>query len=440
MILNSTTQTLEILLGAAVATNQSPVTVDYVSFTASATTPSVQLSNTNSTTAVTILSAPASSTQYKVNGITVANKDTAPITVTIQINDNSVIYAVAQSMVIAVGSTLQFTDTRGWFVINASGQILSAQGSAYSDVRIYTANDTWSKPANCSLAYVEVTGGGGGGGAGNGQSSLSARPGGGGGGGANRLTSIFQISDLSSSVSVTVGSGAPGAIGNAGAIGGDANAGDTSSFGTFLYGYGGGGGAGGRINNGGGGGGGGGGTSAGSSVTGSSGALGGSAFLASSLATSYATNIGAAGRDGVASNTIGNSSYLGGGGGGGGGSNNSGGSSYYSGAGGGGGGGITNTGVNENGGAGGSTGGSATAAAGGGTAGTSGGAGGAGSTGSSIACGTGGGGGAAGGGASGVGGVGGFPGGGGGGGGSNSGTAGSTGGAGGNGRVVVYCW
>jgi len=102
MILNSTTQTLEIVLGSAVATNQSPVTVDYVSFTSSATTPSVQLSTTNSTTAVTILSAPASSTQYKINGITVANKDTSPITITIQINDNSVIYAVAQSMVRAV--------------------------------------------------------------------------------------------------------------------------------------------------------------------------------------------------------------------------------------------------------------------------------------------------------------------------------------------------
>jgi hypothetical protein len=165
MILNSTTQSLEIVLGSAVATNQSPVTVDYVSFTSSATTPSVQLSTTNSTTAVTILSAPSASTQYKINGITVANKDTSPITVTIQINDNSVIYAVAQSMVIGVGSTLQFTDTRGWFVINASGQILSAQGSAYSDVRIYTANDTWNKPANCSLAYVEATGGAGGRGA-----------------------------------------------------------------------------------------------------------------------------------------------------------------------------------------------------------------------------------------------------------------------------------
>ena len=166
MILNTTTQTLEILLGSAVAANQSPVTVDYVAFDATTTTPSVQLSTTNSTTAVTILSAPASSTQYKINGITVANKDTSPITVTIQINDNTVKYAVAQSMVLAVGSTLQFTDTRGWFVINASGQILSAQGSAYSDVQIFTANGTWTKPSYVSLAYVEVTGGGGAGGGG----------------------------------------------------------------------------------------------------------------------------------------------------------------------------------------------------------------------------------------------------------------------------------
>jgi hypothetical protein len=446
MILNSTTQSLEIVLGSAVATNQSPVTVDYIAFTSSATTPSVQLSNTNSTTAVTVLSAPAASTQYKINGITVANKDTAPITVTIQINDNSVIYAVAQSMVIAVGSTLQFTDTRGWFVINAAGQILSAQGSAFSDVRIYTANDTWSKPANCSLAYVEVTGGGGGGGGGSGKIFGENAVGGGAGGAGNRLTSIFQISDLTGTVAVTVGAIANGGAGGFSGAGFNGTQGNNSSFGALLYGYAGGGGAGGTTAaSGGGGGGGGGGTSAGASSTSTTGGLGGSAFLASTLATLYAVNIGGAGRNGNITATAGNSSYLGGGGGGGGG-NNSGGSSYYSAGGGGGGGNISASDVSTDGGAGGNAGGSATSAGGGGAAGVGGGAGANGATGSFISCGTGGGGGGATINATGGnGGNGGFPGGGGGGGGTGGSQLGgtTTGGNGGNGaagRVVVYCW
>ena len=299
MILNSTTQTLEIVLGSAVAANECPVTVDYVLFTSSATTPSVQLSTTNSTTAVTVLSAPASSTQYKINGITVANKDTSPITITIQINDNSVIYGVAQSIVIAVGSTLQFTDTRGWFVINASGQILSVQGSAYSDVQIFTANGTWTKPSYVSLAYVEVTGGGAGGGGGRGVAVSNIRSGSGGGGGGNRLTSLFQISDLAGTVSVTVGATANGGAGGISAANpGASTAGNNSSFGTLLYGYGGGTAGQAGSATGSAGGGGGGGTSKGVDAFAQIGVEGGSAFIVAATGTSYATNRGGASGDG----------------------------------------------------------------------------------------------------------------------------------------------
>jgi len=443
MILTTTSQTLTLVLGGNPST-EAAVTVDYVAFTSSTTTPSVQLSTTNGTSGAFILSAPPASTQYKVNGITVVNRDSSPIVATISIEFGTP-YPVAQSMVIGVNSTLQFTDTRGWFVINAAGQILSAQGSAYSDVRIYTANDTWNKPANCSLAYVEATGGGGGGGGGRGSTAGLSRAGGGAGGGGNRLTSIFQISDLPSSVSVTVGGTSAGGTGGNIADGNFGSAGNNSSFGTLLYGYAGGGGAGGTNAAAGGSGGGGGGTSAGASATTTTGALGGSALLASTFGTSYATNIGASGKNGDAG--FGLSSYLGGGGGGSGqlsGFLSAGGSSYYSGAGGGGGGGQ----INQNGQSGGSTGGAAVDFGGGGAGGAAGvgssspgGAGANGATGSSIACGKGGGGGGAGNtnGNGGAGGAGGFPASGGGGGGGGTPTGGR-GGDGAAGRVVVYCW
>ena len=148
MILTSTTQTLEIDLLAAVTTNQLQVTVDYVDFTSTTTTPGVQASASNSTTAVTILSAPASSTQRKVNLVTVCNRDTAPAQVSVSINDNSTLYPVVQNLVLAVGSTLQFTDTRGWFEIDAAGNYCTAISATYSNVAIYTANDTYAVPAN----------------------------------------------------------------------------------------------------------------------------------------------------------------------------------------------------------------------------------------------------------------------------------------------------
>ena len=121
MILTSTTQILQIVLRAAKATNDCPVTIDYIDFTTTTTTAGLQLSTTNGVTAVTTLSSPAASTQRKVNFISIANKDTASITLTLQIYDSSTssTYAIG-TITLAVGSVLQFTDTRGWFTINSS--------------------------------------------------------------------------------------------------------------------------------------------------------------------------------------------------------------------------------------------------------------------------------------------------------------------------------
>ena len=117
MILNATTKKVQILLGAAVVTNQCSVVVDYVDFTSTTTTPGNQFSNTNNTTAVDIINAPAASTQRKVNMITVCNKD-VDATVTIRLNDNGTTYNYASSILLLSGATLQFTDTDGWSIIN----------------------------------------------------------------------------------------------------------------------------------------------------------------------------------------------------------------------------------------------------------------------------------------------------------------------------------
>ena len=67
MILTSTTQILQVVLTKAKTTNDCPVAIDYVDFTSTTTTPGIQLSNTNGASNVTALSAPAASTQRKIN-------------------------------------------------------------------------------------------------------------------------------------------------------------------------------------------------------------------------------------------------------------------------------------------------------------------------------------------------------------------------------------
>lgn len=183
MILDTTTRKLQILLGAAVAANQLPVTVDYVQFTSTTTTPALQLSTTNNTTAVDILPAPASSTQRKVNFISIVNKDTDFVNVTVRLDDNGTTYNYVSSMVLAPNCTLQFTDTRGWSIIDSNGNILIAP-TAVTDIQVFTDNGTWTRPTGATYTLVDCYGGGGSGAGGTGNLVDLARAGGGAGGAA----------------------------------------------------------------------------------------------------------------------------------------------------------------------------------------------------------------------------------------------------------------
>jgi len=443
MILDTTTRKLQILLGATVAANQLRVTVDYVEFTSSTTTPALQLSTTNNTTAVDILDAPASSTQRKVNFISIANRDTDFVNVTVRLNDNGTTYNYVSSMALAPNCTLQFTDTRGWSIIDSNGNILIAP-TAVTNIQVFTANGTWTAPKGSTYTLVDCFGGGGSGAGGTGNLIDLARAGGGAGGGGVHMQMQFLTAELTPFVGVTVAASKPGGTGGSTAAGTIGGRGFDSLFGNFLVAYGGGGGG---VNSttGGGGGGGAGGGGVGPSATTGTGTSGGNCATLNVAAGVSSPDYRGGG--GAASTANGGSSYLGGGGGGGGGAAGNaqeGGSSYFSGGGGGGGGGISAGVANTAyaGGRGGLTGGAATTAGGGATPATinTGAASANGADGDSTKAGGGGAGGSANNAGTGSkGGDGGFPSGGGGGGGAGTATGGA-GGAGGAGKVVVISW
>ena len=79
IILDSTTESLEILLGGAVATNQLPFTVSFADHNAAAPsfTPGSTDGQTNGATAVTLVASPAASVQRQVKRINIYNADTA---------------------------------------------------------------------------------------------------------------------------------------------------------------------------------------------------------------------------------------------------------------------------------------------------------------------------------------------------------------------------
>lgn len=92
-------------------------------------------------------------------------------------------------------------------------------------VSVFSAGGTWTKPAGCTYIHVFAVGGGGGGGTGGGATSGQAQGAGGGGGGY--CESILKASDVTDSVTVTVGAG-----GSGGAEDGDP--GGNSTFGSYL--------------------------------------------------------------------------------------------------------------------------------------------------------------------------------------------------------------
>jgi hypothetical protein len=311
-----------------------------------------------------------------------------------------------------------------------SGKYLKTNGSASAweelpvDLQTFEANGTWTKPSGVNFVRVILYGGGGGGGG-----SGAATSAGCGGGGGARVERVFRASDLTATVSVTIGAG-----GNGGLASNYGTAGGATNFGTYAYAYGGGRGSAvySGANSGGGGGGAGGvggnggiAASAGGQPAGTDGAVGLGEGGAGGPLSSRNNSESGGGSGGAGNGSNGGASVRGGGGGGGGGNSAAGGAGGSSGI-------FPIASTGGGGGAGG-------AATGGGLPGGNGTAG---ISGNVRHGGTGGGGGgysSGGGSTGGGGGAGGSHGGGGGGGGTAlSGTL--AGGAGGAGYAYIYCW
>lgn len=345
---------------------------------------------------------------------------------------------------VTYGDGTQYANTAA----GTSGQYLQSNGASApswvtpgggATLNEFTSTGTWTKPSGATFVMVEVWGAGAGGSSGARQPAGTSSGGGTGGGGGAYRYKLFKASDLTSTVTATIGAGGTGgltAVGNnsdgrAGTNGGD------SSFGAYLVSYGG------RIGE------------VGTTSSANGGPGGG--VLSAPVSTAFAgapyqrsTSItaqgfgGAQGQNGVnpsgtADGDYAQSSGFGGGGGARGLASEedtltAGGCSAFGGAGGGSGGHITNSDNTYGGTAGGSqTGWSGGGAAGATTEGT------AGTAGSANFIG-GGGGGFGNTAAAGVGGAGGIAAGGGGGGASRNGFASGVGGAGGSGLIRVYSW
>lgn len=116
LVLDATTKSIVVAMSGAAATTNPDFTSAYADDTGSAFTEGANDGALNGTSSVTLVAAPASSTRRVVKNITIENKDTAAVTLTISYNNAATLRTIAK-VTLNVGDTWT---TDGTFDTNGS--------------------------------------------------------------------------------------------------------------------------------------------------------------------------------------------------------------------------------------------------------------------------------------------------------------------------------
>jgi hypothetical protein len=135
IILASTTDNIQVVLASAVTTNQLDCTSSWRDITTTTYTPGRTVVNTNNTTDVNIVPAPASNTQRVVDFINVYNNDTATATVTIKYDVSGIKYILWKGSLLP-GENVTYQEGTGFVVTSQKslGYTLSVQALTSSPV------------------------------------------------------------------------------------------------------------------------------------------------------------------------------------------------------------------------------------------------------------------------------------------------------------------
>lgn len=120
LVLQGVTDTIQAVLGGAVATAQPRCVASWRDITTTAYTPGRSVQNTNSAVPVTIVAAPVAATQRVIDYLSIFNVDTAPVTLTVRYDAAGTNYTLFRA-VLAVNEKAEYVEGTGWRLIDASG-------------------------------------------------------------------------------------------------------------------------------------------------------------------------------------------------------------------------------------------------------------------------------------------------------------------------------
>lgn len=120
MILDATTDSLEIILDKARTTSDMSFSVSFNEYTSTTVTPSSNHDVTNGTTAVSLISSPASGSQRQLRWCSINNVDTVDTGVKIRFNLNGT-FGTVLTVFLRVGESIQYSEEMGWRTYTSSG-------------------------------------------------------------------------------------------------------------------------------------------------------------------------------------------------------------------------------------------------------------------------------------------------------------------------------
>lgn len=123
------TDTLEVVLAGAITTNQCPLIAAYTDVASDATTcvPTSSDGQTNSTTAVTWVTAPGTGSVRQIAYLSLYNADTASVTATVRIN-NGTTTRILRKFTLAPGESFAYKEGNGFSAYTAEGSSRTAGG------------------------------------------------------------------------------------------------------------------------------------------------------------------------------------------------------------------------------------------------------------------------------------------------------------------------